>query len=206
MHTGDDQALHDYAEWVQAGYTRDTRPLLAAPQDPAVVSATKWLTDHMEVPEGILVLFRDQYAPGGPMLAVEPFRAHVLRNLRDSDPVGSVWVDDDSGVHLDFRLWTGPMPINRPEPGTKAPVRVCDCFAWNLATLPGFPKFDPFAPLEERDRAVAECARILKEKGDRLGRTIDTQAYWAAWLRGSAKSYESLLEIAFTPDRVLQDG
>ena len=76
------------------------------------------------------------------------------------------------------------MPLARPDPGTTVPVRVCDSYAWNLSRLAGFPTFDPFAPLEQRDRAIAECTRILTAKGAGLSKAVDTAAFWVQWLRG----------------------
>ena len=97
LRSGDGQALSDYAAWVQAGYTRDTRPLWLSPQDPAAVGAATWLVEHMEVPEDADRL-DGALAPGSPMLAVGPFRDYVLKGLRDAEAIGNVRIDDDLTV------------------------------------------------------------------------------------------------------------
>jgi hypothetical protein len=205
LHAGDAQALADYAAWVQAGYARDMRPLWLSPQDPAAVGAVKWLLEHRELPQAT-DRAGGELAPGGPMLAVEPFREQVVMGLADTDQVGIVRIDDNGTVHAQYRGWTGPMPMERPDPGTTAQVRVCDSFAWNLSGLAGFPKFSPFAPPEERDLAIRECTRILNEKGGHLSQAIDTAAFWTMWLRGHGAPDDPLLEAAFKPERALSGG
>lgn len=205
LHTGDGPALADYVAWVQAGYARDTRPLWLSSQDPAVVGAVKWLLEHGELPQATERL-DGEIAPGAPMLAVEPFRQQVLWGLEETDQIGNVRIDYDGTVRAQYRGWTGPMPLERPDPGTRAPVRVCDSFAWNLSRLAGFPKFNPFAPLAERDRAIKECTRILTEKGDRFSLAIDTGAFWTQWLRGHGEPDDQFIEAVFKPERALQAG
>ena len=137
LHCGDDQALHDYAGWVQADWTRDTRPLWLAPEDPDVVSATTWLVEHPMSPgssEGSGLL------PSGPMLAVEPFRAYVLRQLRNDAPAGNLVAEPGGSYSRDFSGWAGRTPENSRQRG-----RRCSCgsrtpLPGTWPGLPGFPQ------------------------------------------------------------------
>jgi hypothetical protein len=198
IHCGDDQAMHDYADWLKTGSTLDTRPLWLEPEDPAVLSAAEWLTEHLSLPS-IPEQMNEGLAPSGPMLAVRPFREYVLRELHDDEAVGYILVKPEKNLEFRFRGWEGPFPKERPVEGTKVFLRAKDTVAWNLARLTGFPQFNPFAPQEERDRLAAECIRILEEKADGLGPMIDLQAFWARWLRGRSGDSETLLRDTTWP-------
>jgi hypothetical protein len=202
MHAGDPAALSDYAKWIEAGYTRDTRPMWLAPDDPAAREATEHLLEHVRKPEEADVFSR-QLSPASPMLAVEPFRACVLQQLQNNQVLGPVRVTENGSLQPGFRGWTGPWPKRRPAPGTTADVRVCDSFAWNLSGLEGFPGFDPFAPQAERDKAIAECVRLLNSVGARFADAIDRDAYWAFWSRGNGGYERPFRENVFKPERVL---
>ncbi len=47
------------------------------------------------------------------------------------------------------------------------PIRTCDFFAWQLATLEGAPAFNPCWPESRRDAGLAAMAAFLKRKSPR---------------------------------------
>ena len=58
------------------------------------------------------------------------------------------------------RRWTS----TRPAEGTKAELRWCDWIAWSLSDAKQIPLFNPVAPVEQRDEAIAKAKRLLERR------------------------------------------
>lgn len=63
----------------------------------------------------------------------------------------------------------GPADLDADAPawGTSIPIRMCDFYAWQLATLEGAPTCNPRWPESRRDAGLAAIMDFLRRKGPR---------------------------------------
>lgn len=187
---GDFTGLDEYADlvrkaqphWLSNGY--DCRgififePLCRYPDHPAVVKMAEWLFDDKASPwYPILISDERQKEPSihklsSPLVTMPAFRKRVLQLLENRREIGDVSVVSNEkivlGVARSRETSTFPNDPLCPPPGTKAAFRVCDVCAYELSSLEGMPKCELFWPEKERDRAVAACAAMLRQYGDRF--------------------------------------
>jgi hypothetical protein len=179
----DERAIEDYATWVrtltpaQVGdYQRNVFELLwRNPDHPTVLRtaaalfaepASAWAKSLRAATEMRIGDFIRT-----PLLGLRSFRAPLLAALADKTPVGTVTVDEGGeSIRVDGG-WAGGTgsagagPL-APIPGTPVRFRRCDLAASILGRLGGLPPTELYWPEAERDRAVAECARVLRHYGD----------------------------------------
>ena len=107
------------------------------------------------------------------MVEVPAFRKMLLAALDDRSTVGTAEVGDNESVSVEI---DGGFSIGRSAPkddrdapaqGTKVPIRMCDFYAWQLATLDGAPAFNPCWPESRRDAGVAAIADFLRANAPR---------------------------------------
>lgn len=182
---GDERALADYGAWVRtlrpdrAEHAADEafEPLWRFADNPEARSIADALFngDSLWNP-----LFRPREEGGGfvarevfdsPLLAVPAFRRHVVRLLDDSRVVATLVVRTERSAEIrfgpDYSTYTeasGTEP--KLTPGAEQDIRLCDLYAWTLSAVNGFPRFQPFWSVEERDRAIEACGRVLDQFGD----------------------------------------
>jgi hypothetical protein len=189
----DPRAFTEYLDWLPrltpemlVGFQRpaDFMSLMGmSPENPDVVrtaallfrkDASLWLP---LVPRGK----RSQDAPGSlgllesPLLAVAPFRAVVLDELRDRRRGGTFSIprerscvetellDGSTGSHHDS------YHAEVPAGGMKGTFRICDFVAWQIAlAFSSAPRCELYWPVEKRDDAVKACRAFLEQYGKQL--------------------------------------
>ena len=107
-----------------------------------------------------------------PLLALPELRAVVLAALTDPAPIGTVHVEGNGLVRTEIGkdrsgggnpdVLTDPL---RPKPGERRPYRVKDNVAGLFRRLQGAPKFQPYWPDADKDRAIAELAATIRKLG-----------------------------------------
>jgi hypothetical protein len=108
-----------------------------------------------------------------PLVNVPVFRSMLLEALRDRAPFGTATLGEIGMVRVEtesgFSMSRTAPGDDRDKPGKDIPVpiRVCDVYAWMLATLEGAPAFNPCWPEAKRDAGVAAVADFMKSKGPR---------------------------------------
>jgi len=177
---GDPTALPEYAIWAKAHATDDGgyfAPLLQFPDDPAIHGLAQWLFNDPASPlKSVAGRMVNQYSAGASpfvqLLVVPAFRDQVVRLLADRSPAGRVTIDggaekielliDGKVVAVDNAF---PRNSSDAPPNATNDFRVCDLVARNLSAIRGLPRCELYAPVVERDRAAAECLRIVKQYG-----------------------------------------
>jgi hypothetical protein len=97
----------------------------------------------------------------------------LLEALRDRAPVGTATLGENRMVRVEIEPGvstsrTAPADDrDTPKKDFPVPIRVCDVYAWRLATLEGAPAFNPCWPEATRDAGVAAVADFMKSKGPR---------------------------------------
>ena len=188
---GDPEALADYATWARGatptGYNffpvSIFEPLWLYPEDPALAGVAEGLFADLKSPwvplyrPGVHPAIGDAFQPGlivSPLLGLEPFRNLVLAGLDDLAPFSTVETDADGKikVNLGENTYQTPTPSPespyRPQPGSTLPLRRADFFAYKLGTLNGFPGFELWWPLADRDAAIATSRARLRQYGPQL--------------------------------------
>jgi hypothetical protein len=185
---GDAGATREYAEWVRTtapdwleqNALAVLEPLHRRPDDPALADAADWLFGDPQSPwvpligrKGSRPSFHVAQLIASPMVEVPAFRKLLLAALDDRSPAGTAEIGDNGvvSVKLDsgFSMGRSAPRDGRDDPamGTKVPIRMCDFYAWQLATLPGVPSFNPCWPESRRDARLAAIADFLRRKGSR---------------------------------------
>jgi len=185
---GDAGAIREYAEWVRT--TSPDRleqdplaalePLHRRPDDPVLAAASAWLFGDPQSPwvpligrNGSNPSFHVAQLIASPMVEVPAFRKMLLAALDDRSPVGTAEIGDNGLVSVKFGAGlsmgrTAPRDDrDAPIRGTRVPIRMCDFYAWQLATLEGAPAFNPCWPESRRGVGLAAITGFLKSKGPR---------------------------------------
>jgi hypothetical protein len=191
---GDAQAVTQYASWVctlrpdQVGHSEREvfRPLWHYPDHPAVVKAAATLFEDPRSPWGAALCAFSRYRLDDlvrtPLLGLRGFRKPVLEALADKTPLGAVTLHEggSQSIRADGggTSGTGYCPIDplAPKPGTEVRFRRCDLAGRTLAAIRGMPQVELYWLEAERDRAVADCARLLRQYGDRFREHPDVPA------------------------------
>jgi hypothetical protein len=185
---GDAGAVREYAEWVRTTSPdwlgqhalAILEPLHRQPDDPTLAAAAAWLFGDPRS-AWVPLIGRKGSRPSthvaeliaSPLVEVPAFRKMLLAALDDRSPTGKAEVGDNGVVSIKI---DGGFSIGRSAPkddrdaparGVSVPIRMCDFFAWQLATLEGAPAFNPCWPESRRDAGLAAMAAFLKRKGPR---------------------------------------
>jgi hypothetical protein len=185
---GDTGAIREYAGWVRttspAGLENTAlaalEPIYRRPDDPTLAAAAAWLFEDPQSPWVRLIRSEQSGQKLGvvnlfatPMVEVPAFRKMVLAALEDDSPAGTAQVESNGSVIIDL---SGGPTISRsgrhndsavPARSTTVRIRMCDYYAWELATLEGAPAFDLSWPESRRDNALISIADFLRRKGPR---------------------------------------
>jgi hypothetical protein len=175
---GDRSSYDRYAAWVlrvEPGRTFDEdvlEPLWRLPDAPVlartrrkVLADPRWRPRATDVPGGALFhlggMLRD------PFLREPILRNHVLAGLQDGTVVATIAYYRNETVISNaagslFQISAEPPP-GSPPPGTRAPLRVADLFAWMLSETDGAPELDIRWPEPKRDEAIAALRRFLAQ-------------------------------------------
>jgi hypothetical protein len=183
---GDAKAVEEYAGWVSTltpaqveGYERAVfRPLWRHPEHPAVVKAAAALFENPRSPWPQLlrthISHRISDLVRSPLLGLRSFRVPLFAALADKTPVGtaqpheggSLSIRVDGGWHHGTSYTPADPLVPRPE--TEVRFRRCDLVANSLSAVHGLPRLQLYWPEAERDRALGECVRLLRQYGDRF--------------------------------------
>jgi hypothetical protein len=181
---GDSEAFNEYAQWLRAADAQKLNklaqlygafylsPVWSYPDDPAMVSLSKWL---FEDPKSSWTT-----GPGGidpdwiatsvhtPLESIPAFRALILHALRDKKVVGSVEVTP-TNIMVQYHYGSGDLNDD-PEAvvGTKMPVRLCDFIASRISRYRGAPRFETYWPEARRDSVIEDTIIFLKRYGNQL--------------------------------------
>ena len=147
----DPRALDEEAAVVKAefektgGVSRDNSYVLwGFPEEPAMRDLGEWLFTRKESPWADITLLGGRRSAGDEWLGLPAVQKQLLTGLASKE-------------------------LPEPNPFSETvPRRHCDTVANSLSGVPGFPLFDPLAPLAQRDAAVAECRRVLTQYGARF--------------------------------------
>lgn len=185
---GDTGALREYAEWVRTTSPdwlehqapAVLEPLHRRPDDPALADAAAWLFGDPQSPwvpligrEGSRPSFHIAQLIASPMVKVPAFRKLLLAALDDRSPAGTAEVGDEGSVNVKL---AGGLSMgqgipkddrNAPAKAVAVRIRMCDFYAWQLATLRGAPAFNPCWPESRRDAALVAIPDFLRRKGTR---------------------------------------
>jgi len=181
---GDPQALGEYAQWLRAADAQKLdklaqlygafflSPVWSYPDDPAMVSLSKWLFEDR----------KSQWStgPGGvepdwiatsvhtPLESIPAFRASIIQDLRNKKVVGSVEVTP-TNIMVQYHYGSGDSN-NDPDAvvGTKQPVRLCDFIASRISKYQGAPRFETYWPESRRDSVIEDSITFLKHYGNQL--------------------------------------
>jgi len=185
LDVGDVGAAREYAEWVRtfdpawSGYSllAVLEPIARRPDDPDLAAAAAWLFGAPESPWNPPVgrpgtKFNYSLAMLIPTALVKlpAFRAMLLKGLEDRSPFGTAEARQDGmvDVQADGASMGRSAPTDDRDPppqGVKVPIRICDFYAWQLATLEAAPPFHPCWPEPRRDAALAAIADYLRTRG-----------------------------------------
>jgi hypothetical protein len=103
------------------------------------------------------------------LVQVPAFRRLLARELDKKTPCGTVEWRQGTAAYQMTNHWGGSQGLalpesERPATGTKAELRWCDWIAWSLANAKQIPLFNPFAPVEKRDEAIAQAKALLDRR------------------------------------------
>ena len=183
---GDAGAVREYAEWVRTtspdwldrNALAVLEPLYRRPDDPTLAATAAWLFGDPQSPwvpligrKGVRLTYHVAELIASPMVEVPAFRKMLLAALDDRSPAGTAKIGNNGTVSVEIQggFSTGrTAPKDDPDPpaqGTEVPIRMCDFYAWELATLPGAPAFNPCWPEARRNAGLAAIADFLRRKG-----------------------------------------
>lgn len=176
---GDTNALAEYAEWVKSAgeekmdqYALDAfEPLVKNPTNPTAVAVSDWLFNNPASPWNKLPWKRVSFHNPieSELIKVTAFRRLLVRELEKRDVAGSMEYFRANTVSYNLKEFGGgtrgfPWPESEPPTiGTKVEVRQCDWIAWSLSNAKRIPFFNPFAPVEKRDQAIANAQAVLEK-------------------------------------------
>lgn len=192
----DPQALEEFGRWARTVTRKQAddcwhvvfTPLLQYSDEPAARATAEWLFNDQASPWNPIVR-RDQGSPDGVsgeplasvLLTLPAFRRQVARLLAERRPMGRATMTDNQTVELQVNEEWGPRgnyAAEAPCPplGTTAEFRVCDLAAHELSATRGLPRCELCWAESERDVAVAACARLLQQYGERFQVAGDGQS------------------------------
>ena len=192
---GDQRALKEYADWLvtRSPAAGDVGPLWRHPDNPDINEAAQKMFGAPHT--GWTPLVPSRY-PGldalelftSPMIGVAAFRTELLRGLGDTQPAGTVTINDEKtqyfGVDGGWGTTTkGPFldPL-APAVGKVTTFRFCDLYGYELSEVEGFPKCQVYWPTKEKDTAIAACVRFLQQYGHcysyRRNQPVQDHAYF----------------------------
>jgi hypothetical protein len=179
MEAGDPQAFEDYAAWLQSTTPEQLELRFAEPFVPlckyatnaVLQTAAERIFGNTNSPWGRLPWKQTgSYDPvGSDLVNVSAFRRLLVRELDKKVPCGTVewrqgvlWYQLRDYMNGNESLtWPGE---SRPTEDKKAALRWCDWIAWSLGKAKRIPFFNLFAPLEERDQAIAKAKAFLEPR------------------------------------------
>jgi len=166
--------------WLEQNALAALEPFHRKPGDPTLAAAAARLFGDPQSPwvpligrKGTRTTFQAAELIASPMVEVPAFRGMLLAALADRSPAGKAEVGADGhvGVQIDggFSMGrSGPKDDREaPAPGVSVPIRMCDFYAWQLATLEGAPAFDPCWPESRREAGLVAMASFLRREGPR---------------------------------------
>jgi hypothetical protein len=176
---GDTNALAEYSAWVRAADAEKVDqyaleafdPLLKNASEPTAKSVAEWLFNDAASPWSQLPWKRVSFhnPVESDLIKVPAFGHLVSRELERREIVGSMEYFRPNTVSYNLKDFGGGSrgctwpESESPAIGAKVEVRHCDWIAWSLSNAKRIPFFNPFAPMEKRDEAIAN-ARSLLEK------------------------------------------
>jgi hypothetical protein len=187
----DRQALEEYVQWVrtvpreQADDDRERffSPLLQNPRDPLAGATAEWLFNDAQSPWNPIIgnpQDKDYVARFGrqfdaPLLVLPAFRKQLLRLLADRRVAGRATANAGQQqfellIDKQWMQWGGSSSgsVPYPPPHATAEFRTCDWIAQELSEIHGMPRCELYWPQAQRDKAVAACAGILRQYGERF--------------------------------------
>jgi hypothetical protein len=192
IEAADPTATADYADWIHSLNLKTTfaltqmydafyfAPVYSYPDDPAIKKLTHWLFEEPDSPWSIGAKGVDPAwvarATNSGLVAIPAFRALLLRQLENKNVVGNVEITKDN-VMVKFIYGSGDSITDpeTPPTGFKQDLRLCDIIACRFSKLAGFPRCEPYWPIERRDAAIAQTIAFLKKYGDRVARKATSQ-------------------------------
>ena len=172
----DPAALDEYAEWVRTLTRRDlapsaniiVKPMWHYPEHPAVAEAADWLFNDKDSPWAGQGPYLTRELAETPLIGAPGFRGYLLAGLSNKAGAGTVKVRD--GTMSGFGTIGGISRVDplAPKGHVIREVRICDRYARWLSRLDGTPPCKDYWPEAARDSAVAACARVLQQYGDRF--------------------------------------
>jgi hypothetical protein len=185
LQAGDAEAAGEYAEWVRTtapawleqNALKALAPIYQRPENPTLAEAAAWLFSDPQSPwvpligrKGSTTTFHVAELIASPLVDVPAFRNSILKALDDRTPIGNAEMAANGVVSIKvdggFSMSRSGQKDDRDAPaqGTKVPIRICDVYAWQLATLQGAPAFNPCWPESRRDAGLAAIADYLRHK------------------------------------------
>jgi hypothetical protein len=185
---GDAGAFREYAdfirttapEWLEQNALAALKLLCERPGDPTLAAAATSLFSDPQS-RWVPLIGRKGSTPGfhvveliaSPMVSVPAFREMLVAALDDRSRVGTAESGDNGVVTVKtdqgFSM-SRTMPGRDDDPfarGIAVPIRICDLYAWQLATLEGAPAFNPCWPEKRREAGLAAMAAFLRREAAR---------------------------------------
>jgi hypothetical protein len=221
LQLGDSSALRDYVNYLQALTPEELETIYQSqsgggffpimwhyPNDPAIRKVAEKIFTNKGAP---LVPIPNSLVPT-PLIGLAAFRQELERGLNDTSSAGTVKVGvgnleyDFTATHTTGGYSSDPPQVFSfaPKPGTVVTFRLCDCYAYQLSQVAGFPECKLYWPKAKRDEAVAVCKTFLEQYGNAYqGRPSDPYDDTAgAPAPGTARFFIPQLDHPATPDDV----
>jgi len=178
--TGDQQAFDDYAEWIvtttpeQLGFSRPDclEPLKKFPTNQVLQSAAEKIFAQTNSVWSRLP-WKDNRGGGAvdsDLVAVSAYRVLLGRELEKTNYCGNIsWAGNHNYLNYNLtNFQSGGFQFEipkelQPTNGAVAEIRWCDWIAMSLSNGKYIPLFNPFAPVEKRDEAMAKAKEMLKQ-------------------------------------------
>jgi hypothetical protein len=175
---GNTNALTEYCVWIKSAdqekidlYPIEAfEPLCRHPEDPAASGTSEWLFNDAASPWSKLPWQRSAFHDplDSDLVKLPAFRKLLTRELEKQNLVGSMeWHTTNGGtISYNETRSSGGYQFTWPEPqspvdGSKTQVRRCDWVAWSLSKSKQIPFFNPFSPIETRDKAIEKAKEAL---------------------------------------------
>jgi hypothetical protein len=174
---GDTAALADYAAWLQTlrpeqfDYSLEETftPLCRFPTNSALQAAADRMfgdtnSAWARLPWKVGGFFNPAESE---LINVPAFRRLLSRQLDRTSPGGYIeWRRGSASYqitnHLNGSRGLALPEAERPAEGTRTDLRWCDWIAWSLSNGKSASPFNPFAPRDKRDEAIARAKRWLE--------------------------------------------
>ncbi len=179
---GDPTAFNDYAEWIVSTAPEQfeqpdltcLEPLRKFPTNAALQGVAEKLFGPANAAWGSLP-WKSEFVRGTvePALVEMPaYRSLLCRGLEKTNAFGTVSLERSGYLQYKFAdlRRSGGFGVTLPKTslatnGSTADIRWCDWIALDLATQGQVEPFDPFAPQEQRDKAIQKLILQLKTRG-----------------------------------------